>query len=176
MTREEAVKKIRSWDFLSGDEIEALETLVPEYRENNGDGQGLDEAAEKYRRDSCNAALIPNIDGPMSEYGGSVKDAFKAGATWREQQILKLPYNLDEAAEKWCKENCKGFVLRDKTSRYVGDGIDAFKAGAEWMAGQGVTCEGYIVDEIAYNGVGIMLENEGSFKPGDKVIVQIRKK
>ena len=44
--------------------------------------QGLDEAAEKYRRDSCNAAMFPNIDGPMPEYGGSVKDAFKAGAEW----------------------------------------------------------------------------------------------
>ena len=48
--------------------------------------------------------------------------------TLQEQE----PQGLDEAAENWCKENCDGFVLRDKTSRYVGDGIDAFKAGAEW--------------------------------------------
>lgn len=48
----------------------------------------LDEAAEKYRRDSCNAAMMPNIDGPMPEYGGSVKDAFKTGAIWDKEQMM----------------------------------------------------------------------------------------
>lgn len=42
----------------------------------------LEEAAEKYRRESYNKAMLPNIDGPMPEYGGNVKDAFKAGAEW----------------------------------------------------------------------------------------------
>ena len=44
MIREKAIKVIRSWNFLSGDEIEALETLIPEYRDNNGNGQELNEA------------------------------------------------------------------------------------------------------------------------------------
>ena len=30
MTREEAIKEIKSWDFLEGKEIEAIETLIPE--------------------------------------------------------------------------------------------------------------------------------------------------
>ena len=51
--------------------------------------EGLAEAAEKYRRNSCNAAMMPNIDGPMPEYGGSVKDAFKAGAEWMKAKMLE---------------------------------------------------------------------------------------
>lgn len=42
----------------------------------------LEEAAEKYRRTSCNAAMKPNIDGPMPEYDGNVKAAFIAGALY----------------------------------------------------------------------------------------------
>ena len=53
---------------------------------------------------------------------------------------------------------------------------DAFKSGAEWMAKQGITVNGYITDEIAYNGVAVILDNEGEFKPKEEVIVQIRKK
>ena len=49
----------------------------------------LEEAAESYRRKSCNAAMIPPLDGPTNEYGGSVKDAFIAGAEWQKQQMMK---------------------------------------------------------------------------------------
>lgn len=34
MTREEAIKEVKSWDFLEGKEIEAIETLIPELRES----------------------------------------------------------------------------------------------------------------------------------------------
>ena len=34
MTREEAIKEIKSWDFLEGKEIEAIQTLVPELAES----------------------------------------------------------------------------------------------------------------------------------------------
>ena len=44
--------------------------------------KNLEEAAEKYRRASCNAAMKPNIDGPIPEYGGNVKTAFIAGALY----------------------------------------------------------------------------------------------
>lgn len=48
-----------------------------------------------------------------------------------------LPDNLEEAAEKWCKENNKGIALcADKKSHYLADGMDAFKAGAEWAMQQ----------------------------------------
>lgn len=49
--------------------------------------KNLEEAAEKYRRASCNAAMKPNIDGSISEYGGNVKTAFIAGAQWMENQF-----------------------------------------------------------------------------------------
>ena len=34
MTREEAIKEIKSWDFLEGNEIEAIQTLIPELAES----------------------------------------------------------------------------------------------------------------------------------------------
>ena len=34
MTREEALKKIKAWDFLNNDEIEVLETFIPELKES----------------------------------------------------------------------------------------------------------------------------------------------
>ena len=34
MTREEAINEIRSWDFLNGKEINAIQTLIPELRES----------------------------------------------------------------------------------------------------------------------------------------------
>jgi len=34
MTREEAIKEIKSWDFLEGKEIEAIHTLIPELAES----------------------------------------------------------------------------------------------------------------------------------------------
>lgn len=34
MTKEEAINEIRSWDFLNGKEIEAVQTLIPELRES----------------------------------------------------------------------------------------------------------------------------------------------
>ena len=51
--------------------------------------KNLEEAAEKYRRASCNAAMKPNIDGPIPEYGGNVKTAFIAGAEWQTKQLMK---------------------------------------------------------------------------------------
>ena len=44
-----------------------------------------------------------------------------------------IPSDLDEAAEKWCKENNKGIALcADKKFHYLAEGMDAFIAGAEW--------------------------------------------
>lgn len=57
----------------------------------------LEEAAENYRRKSYNTAMIPPLDGPTDEYGGSIKNAFKAGAEWMEKEINK---ELIKAMEK----------------------------------------------------------------------------
>lgn len=51
--------------------------------------KSLEEAAEEYRRESIKKSVIPQIDGPVSEYGGNIKSAFIAGAKWQKEQILK---------------------------------------------------------------------------------------
>jgi len=57
-----------------------------------------------------------------------------------------------------------------------------YKAGAEWMAEQGVSMEYEVEDkclELGYGslpGLDPIINLPDSFKPGDKVIVQVRKK
>ena len=101
-------------------------------------------------------------------------------------ELPEPPSNLDEAAEEWCKTNNKGIALSaDKKSHYLAEGKDAFKAGAEWMAGQGVTVDGiFKAGDPGYPDVRMgeqysiehILCKPGGIKPGDEVIVQIRKK
>ena len=83
-----------------------------------------------------------------------------------------LPSNLDEAA----KEYMRNYIPFDQCDSR--DIIRTFKAGAEWMAGQGVTKEaviGMATEEISIN-VSQETLNELDLCPGDKVVVQIRKK
>lgn len=51
--------------------------------------KSLEEAAEEYRRESFKKSVIPQIDGPVNEYGGNIKSAFIAGAKWQKSQMLK---------------------------------------------------------------------------------------
>jgi len=48
--------------------------------------EDLEKAAEKYRKESYRKSVMPNIDGPMPEYGGSIKEAFISGAKWQKEQ------------------------------------------------------------------------------------------
>lgn len=50
MTREEAINEIKSWDFLEGKEIEAIQTLIPELAESEDERirKELKEAFEAY--------------------------------------------------------------------------------------------------------------------------------
>ena len=144
-----------------------LDDAVREY-------ERLDEAANSYRLEKDNGEL----------YGYDLLDAFKAGAKWRDSQILKLPDNLDRAAERYGLDEAS--VVRGTLSELT----DAFKAGAKWMAEQGVSYEDvvYLLDGgdtlKAYPGLDganetVCLCNaieDGCLKVGDKVIVQIRKK
>ena len=82
-----------------------------------------------------------------------------------------LPSNLDEEAFNYA-ELCK---------YYGGDKLlcaEHFKAGAEWDAGQGVTKEAVI--GMATEAISINVSKQTldvlNFCPGDKVVVQIRKK
>ena len=80
------------------------------------------------------------------------------------------PSNLDEAAKKFAHLYDNGTC----------DGIaqDCFKAGAEWMAGQGESHETEIVSRVTGNGLlpAVTCLVNKSYKEGDKVVVQIRKK
>lgn len=81
-----------------------------------------------------------------------------------------LPSNLDEAAEEFARFYDNGTC----------DGIaqECFKAGAEWMAGQGESHETEIVSRVTGNGLlpAVTCLVNKSYKEGDKVVVQIRKK
>jgi len=55
---------------------------------HTADGK-VEEAAEEYRRESFKKSVMPQIDGPANEYGGSIKDAFIAGAEWQKKQMMK---------------------------------------------------------------------------------------
>ena len=92
---------------------------------------------------------------------------FEDGSWTMLDNIELLPFNLDEAAEEFGKR--QGIELAPFAKKF-------FKSGVKWMTEQGKTVEGYIVDEISHNGVAVILDNEEQFKPGDRVIVQIRKK
>lgn len=83
-----------------------------------------------------------------------------------------LPSDLDEAA----KEYMRNYIPFDQCDSR--DIRCSFKAGAEWMAGQGVTMEaviGMATEEISIN-VSQETLDELDLCPGDKVVVQIRKK
>lgn len=81
-----------------------------------------------------------------------------------------LPSDIDEAAEEYFEQYNympKGFV------------VDAFKAGAEWMAGQGESFDTEMswLDSFGFQ-IGWPEDTSifDCFNPGDKVVVQIRKK
>lgn len=120
MTREEARKHLIDWvsyvenpnsipDFdqpCSADEIIESMKIGAEALFKIELPEGMEEAAENYRRESCNAALKPHIDGPMPEYGGSIKEAFIAGAEWGRKQVLQEIYEgkvkpVDKITAAW---------------------------------------------------------------------------
>ena len=113
-------------------------------------------------------------------HGAPWKDYYQGfieGAKWADANPYQpsLPSNLDDAA----------FAYGDR------DGITAaqsyamsidFKAGAKWVAEQGYSQEEIVEDKSIEAGYGVLpgispiINLPDSFKPGDKVIIQIRKK
>ena len=102
-----------------------------------------------------------------------------------------LPSGLDEAAERIVVSLVPTFGQKYEDGSYVKGIRDYFsrdefiglvKAGAEWMAEQGVSMEYEVEDkclELGYGslpGLGPIINLPDSFKPSDKVVVQIRKK
>jgi len=98
---------------------------------------------------------------------------FIEGAKWADANPPQpsLPSNLDKAAEEFAKP------YHDKMAV-----IEAFKASAKWMAEQGYSQEEVVEDksiEVGYGvlpGISPIINLPDSFKPGDKVIIQVRKK
>lgn len=94
-----------------------------------------------------------------------------------------LPSNLDEAAEEYAYNNWEDNDYHTGASEglpfdAIGHTEKCFKAGAEWMAGQGITKEaviGMATEEISIN-VSQQTLDKLDLCPGDKVVVQIRKK
>lgn len=86
-----------------------------------------------------------------------------------------LPSDLDEAAQKV-------EYYYDVGEEYGclcchrGDIKDVFKAGAEWMAEQGETRDDITVTGDFDDKAHIFPIPSSKFNPGDKVVVQIRKK
>jgi len=101
-----------------------------------------------------------------------------------EKKISSLPSNLDEAAEEALDDVDANWQIDERGDGCTEPGYNQkqmmimFKAGAGWMAGQGVTKEavmGMATEEIFIN-VSQQTLNELCLCPGDKVVVQIRKK
>lgn len=87
-----------------------------------------------------------------------------------------LPSNLDETAEEYAENDSYGEPDRVFTAAFMG-----FKAGAEWMAGQGQTLDVEVKKDAGGYPYIPCIElydydkDEPLSKPGDKVIIQIRK-
>ena len=103
-----------------------------------------------------------------------------------QQEQPELPSNLDEAAEEEIERFCSDMLNVDiiwarmpLTKRF---GLQMAKFGAEWMAGQGYAREVEVKEDAGGYPYIPSIElydydkDEPLFKPGDKVIVQIRKK
>ena len=86
-----------------------------------------------------------------------------------------LPSDLGEAAVDFANRHATDAIDHELIKGY-------FKAGAVWMSEQGVSMEYEVEDkclELGYGslpGLDPIINLPDSFKPGDKVIVQVRKK
>ena len=145
--------------------------------------QELEEAAEKYRRESYGKSILPNIDGPMPEYVGSVKDAFIAGAEWQKEQDEKeLSEKIASAYQLGLADKEKQMMdewLKDRDGCFW-DGVEeGKKAMREQMMKEAVEGEVMTTGFSTCDPVFIInrseLSPETSFKDGDKVRIIIVK-
>ena len=94
MTREEAISKIKAWDFLDNDEKEALETLIPELKESEDERikKALIQFFQRFPYDRLNENLKP-----------------KEVITWLEKQRKREPTDMD-VLNYIRKETCCGLA------------------------------------------------------------------
>lgn len=90
-----------------------------------------------------------------------------------EAEKPPLPEGLEEAAEKHIS-NVFDAVGHPGWDWEMQDVLDAFKAGAKWMAERGESHTSEVI--MLPGGIKKIQHAVEEFEPGDKVIVQIRKK
>ena len=151
------------------------------------DAEKLIAEIERYKRDAA-IARFDNAGENADYFQGKVDlcDDLTHIITSLQQEQPSLPSVLDEAAED---SSLKYSIKLEECGITASDSVHyrtGFKAGAEWMAGQYKTLgetEIYLEDdggELPYTQEWLDLDTtefaipEG-FKPGDKIIVQIRK-
>lgn len=134
-----------------------------------------------------------SIDG-MKEFFFEVQ--FEDGTETMLNNIAPLPSNLDEAAKKVRSrvkeifDSLPKYDIDEERHNRVEFSLNAleafallfYQAGAEWMAGQGSSREVEVKEDAGGYPYIPSIElydydkDEPLFKPGDKVVVQIRKK
>lgn len=182
MTQEVAINYLKNFrmiyaGFAPKRFIEALDCIIsrPSLPSN------LNEAAQK---DAIRTYVMPedgNIDKvfKVQEARTFYEIGFKAGAELQIEQFEKNRLAACDARTKEEYDMETAFVDKIiKEQHRTPTFSDAIKHGIEWMAGQGVTKDAVIgmeTKDIFINVSGRILD-ELDLCPGDKVVVQIRKK
>lgn len=117
---------------------------------------------------------------PWKEY----HNGFIDGAKWADEHPAQhsLPSDLDEAAEEALNDVDANWQIDERDDGCTEPGYNQkqmllmFKAGAKWLAGQGETRDDITVTGDFDNKAHIFPIPSSKFNPGDKVVVQIRKK
>lgn len=89
MTREEAIKEIKSWDFLEGKELEAIGTLIPELKESAEDERIYKEIMEFFK---------------MNEKMCVINNHYPKWIAWLEKQKENLEKQKEQKQE-WSEED-----------------------------------------------------------------------
>ena len=151
------------------DFVNMIEKIKAEVRRlmNNRDSRLVDGSYYDFEH------LLSFIESLEKEPRDCGKGIHKQEYTGCDMSWMDESQGLDEAAEEWVGNNCFDCDCVGENRAW-----DAFKAGAKWMAGQGLTKEaviGMATEEISINVSQEALDGL-DVCPGDKVIVQIRKK
>ena len=98
MTREEALKQIREWDFLNDEERAALETLIPELRESE------DERFRKYILQVCKECVEADDSG-LELSMSTTKKLLAYLEKQKEQKETLLMSDADLYFDEWNQQN-----------------------------------------------------------------------
>lgn len=139
MTREEAIKAIKAWDFLNNDEKEVIETLIPELAESE---------AEKVRK-TLIRVLNENVGNGIEKYGAKLEDAL----TWLEKQgEQKLVFAWSEDDKKYLRRAINatrnGYPETNNWLKSLKDRVQ-LQPKQEWSEEDERMCQ-YVVDDLKF--------------------------